>query len=74
MNELKEIFLSQVRLNKWIIDTKSEFLDTVFNKQNTQYFGSFGGDTEILFVRCKMAHSSRLFVEGGGTSRQKKKY
>ena len=74
MNELREIFLSQVRLNEWSIDTKTNterVLDSVFNEQNEKYFGSFGGDTEILFVRCKMAHSSRLFVEN--KTRLKKK-
>ena len=63
VDELKRIFITQVRNNEWVIDDSDPVLNTIFTPSNNHYFGSSGGDTEILFLRCKMAHSSRLFLD-----------
>ena len=63
MEELKQIFISQIHLNKWKINKNEIFLKNILHDQNKHLFKSSGGDTEILFVRCKMAHSSRLFLD-----------
>ena len=66
IDELKKIFVSQVKLNEWNLcsDEKVELmLNTIFQPSNITLFESNGGDTEILFMRCKMAHSSRLFFD-----------
>ena len=66
MSELKNIFVLQIKQNKWYIDendTKTiDMLNIIFNNTNKSYFEYSGGDTEILFMRCKIAHSSRLFT------------
>ena len=46
-------------------------LDSVFNENNTHLFESSGGDTEILFIRCKMAHSLHLFLDVKKTCKKK---
>ena len=66
IDELKKIFVSQVKLNEWNLcsDEKVELmLNAIFQPSNITLFESNGGDTEILFMRCKMAHSSRLFFD-----------
>ena len=61
--QLKSIFIHQVKSNDWNIDENEPVLNEIFNESNMHYFNSSGGDTEILFMRCKMAHSSRIFLE-----------
>ena len=62
-SELKSIFINQVKSNDWSIDENLPILNDIFNEQSKSIFTSSGGDTEILFMRCKMAHSSRIFTE-----------
>ena len=70
-NELRLIFISQVKSNKWFIDEKMTTLNEIFNESNLQYFTASGGDTEVLFMRCKMAYSTRIF--GSNNNKFKKK-
>ena len=72
IEELKRIFISQVHINKWHINERENMLKTIFNEQNKHLFKCSGGDTEILFVRCKMAHSSRLFLDNNNKCKKKK--
>ena len=69
--QLKCIFIHQVTSNDWNIDKNEPILDEIFNETNMRYFDSSGGDTEILFMRCKMAHSSRIFLEHKRSSKKK---
>ena len=62
-SELKSIFINQIKSNNWSIDENLPVLNEIFNEQSKYIFTSSGGDTEILFMRCKMAHSSRIFTE-----------
>ena len=71
ITELRQIFLNQVSTNKWTVERAVPVLDSIFNENNTHLFQSSGGDTEILFVRCKMAHSSRLFLDTKKTCKKK---
>ena len=61
--ELKRIFINQVKSSNWFIDDNLSILDEIFNENSKNIFTSSGGDTEILLMRCKMAHSSRIFTE-----------
>ena len=64
LDELKQIFISQIHsTNEWTVDREDPILKTIFSPTNSSFFTSSGGDTEILFMRCKMAHSSRLFID-----------
>ena len=38
-------------------------LNTIFQPGNITLFKTKGSNTEILFMRCKMAHSSRVFFD-----------
>ena len=69
--QLKSIFIHQVTSNDWNINKNEPLLDEIFNEPNMRYFESSGGDTEILFMRCKMAHSSRIFLEHKRSSKKK---
>ena len=63
-SELKHVFEYQIKTNEWCIAQDKETqdqLDSVFSETNEPYFTNFGGDCEILFTRCKVAHSSRIF-------------
>ena len=48
-----------------------DYLESYFVKSNIFYFESFGGDTEILFLKCKTAHSSCLFIDDNVTKMKK---
>ena len=64
--QLKDIFILQIKQNDWNVDENDEktksMIISIFNDTNKHYFEYSGGDTEILFMRCKIAHSSRLFA------------
>ena len=63
--QLKNIFTLQIKQNNWNIDENDEtqiMMTCIFSDTNKHYFEYSGGDTEILFMRCKIAHSSRLFT------------
>ena len=55
--------MNQVKSSNWFIDDNLSILDEIFNENSKNIFTSSGGDTEILLMRCKMAHSSRIFTE-----------
>lgn len=56
--ELKEIFIKIVHENKWKIN--DDAITTEFIEQNKEYFKFNGGDMEILFTKCKIAHCKNL--------------
>lgn len=66
-NELRAVFVAQAEREKWHFEESEETnieLQRIFNPRDVStMFSSSGGDTEILFVRCKMAHSTRLFAQ-----------
>ncbi len=57
--ELFLIFKKKVTDLGWIVD-KSVKID--FFKDNMDSFKYYGGDVEVLFSRCKRAHSRRVFT------------
>lgn len=66
VDDLKLVFESQVTKDGWKFDDDGvgETMSTlIFVNTNRHLFGNSGGDTEILFTRCKIAHSARLFRE-----------
>uniref|UniRef100_A0A6C0CQP5 ATPase AAA-type core domain-containing protein n=1 Tax=viral metagenome TaxID=1070528 RepID=A0A6C0CQP5_9ZZZZ len=73
LEDLKNIFISQIEHSQWSINVQNKstetILNTIFSQQNQHYFEFSGGDTEILFTRCKIAHSSNLFVKANRKKR-----
>jgi SpoVK/Ycf46/Vps4 family AAA+-type ATPase len=57
--ELYLIFIKKVNDLGWIID---ESVKVDFFIENMESFKYFGGDIEVLFSRCKRAHSRRVFT------------
>ena len=57
--ELSQIFSKIVKENKWCID---ENMDCSFFETNEKYFTFNGGDMELLFHKCKIAHAKRVFL------------
>lgn len=57
--ELYLIFIKKVTDLGWIID---ESVKVDFFIENMESFKYFGGDIEVLFSRCKRAHSRRVFT------------
>ena len=61
--ELKNIFIKKVNDIKWKLN-KEEFDGkklTEFFTQNKDSFKYFGGDIDNLLLKCKFAHSKRIF-------------
>lgn len=57
--ELFLIFIKKVNDLGWIIDDSVKVDFFIENKDSFKYFG---GDIEVLFSRCKRAHSRRVFT------------
>ncbi len=58
--ELAKIFVKKIKECEWDIDCKN--LVQII-KLNRKYFKFNGGDMEILFAKCKIAHSKNLLKE-----------
>ena len=58
-NELHDIFKKIVTDNEWEILPKAVPKD--FFKENKSYFKYNGGDIELFFQNCKIAHARRVF-------------
>ena len=58
--ELAKIFIKKIKEHEWGIDCKN--LISII-KSNRKYFKFNGGDMEVLFSKCKIAHSKNLFKE-----------
>jgi len=72
-SELRSVFIKQVEREKWTIQTDADTsceLGHIFHPTNVKLFNNNGGDTAILFMRCKTAHSVRLFVDRTGCKRK----
>ena len=63
--DIMNIFKSQIKLNNWKLELNS------INKElfDTTLFNNYGGDTDLLFTKCKMSHVLRIF----GNNKSKKK-
>lgn len=57
--ELYLIFIKKVNDLGWIVD---QTVKVDFFIENMESFKYFGGDIEVLFSRCKRAHSRRVFT------------
>jgi uncharacterized Fe-S cluster protein YjdI len=57
-NDLVKIFIKKVKDNYWNI--LEDAIDDKFIEDNKQYFKYHGGDMELLFMKCKVAHSKNL--------------
>jgi len=80
ITDIKNIFIKQIIDTQWTLSNDTEtsvILDTVlFKKGNEPYFSNYGGDTEVLLTKCKIAHSQRLFLtifQNNTTADNKKK-
>jgi SpoVK/Ycf46/Vps4 family AAA+-type ATPase len=58
--ELAKIFIKKIKEHEWDIDCIN--LISII-KLNRKYFKFNGGDMEVLFSKCKIAHSKNLFKE-----------
>lgn len=64
--QLREMFVRQLKREEWTLGTDEDtcsLLAEIFCQANSKYFSNYGGDTESFFVRCKMAHSRRVFCD-----------
>lgn len=57
--ELAHIFIKKIKENEW--DINCEELEEII-KNNRKYFKFNGGDMEILFSKCKIAHARNLLL------------
>jgi len=64
--ELFKIFQSIVKQNKWEIDNS---IKASFFKKNYDNFKFYGRDMELLFTKCKRAHSKRIFNDASATKK-----
>jgi hypothetical protein len=58
--ELVEIFIKKVLENGWGIERSA--LTEEFMKEHYANFKYYGGDMELLFVKCKITHSKNLLA------------
>ena len=65
--ELVDIFIKKVLESGWGVERGA--LTEKFMKENYACFKYFGGDMELLFVKCKIAHSKNLLA---GKSKMKR--
>ena len=57
---LLKIFQLVVKENKWELD---ETIKVSFFKKHYDNFKFYGRDMELLFTKCKRAHSQRIFAD-----------
>jgi len=57
---MREIFFKIVKQFNW--DIFENEIDVSFFEKNQKYFIFNGGDMEILFHKCKISHSRRVFT------------
>jgi len=57
-NDLVKIFIKKVKDNYW--DILDDAINDKIIEDNKQYFKYHGGDMELLFMKCKVAHSKNL--------------
>jgi len=66
-HEMVQIFIKKSKDNGW--DVEKGAMTDEFIKENTAHFRYHGGDMELLFVKCKIAHSKNLLA---GRSKDKR--
>ena len=61
-SELCKILIKKINDNNWNLDSslKEKEINSFFEK-NMNNFPHYGGDVELLFLSCKIAHSLRIF-------------
>ena len=61
-SDITEIFFYQVVESDWDFEDPFNFEDLgVLFKEHSELFENNGGDTQILFDKCKIRHSKRVF-------------
>jgi hypothetical protein len=65
--ELTEIFIKKTNDSGWSVEEGA--ITEEFMKEHYSHFKYFGGDMELLFVKCKITHSKNLLA---GKSKNKK--
>ncbi len=65
-DELAKIFVKKIKEFEWDIDCTSL---SIIIKSNRKYFKFNGGDMEVLFAKCKIAHSKNLLKEKDKTKK-----
>ena len=66
--ELVDIFKTKIQQNKWSLD--HDAIDETFINKNRNYFKFLGGDMEVLFAKCKIAHSKNIISCSGREKRK----
>lgn len=64
-NDLYNIFIFQFKDTKWNINLDIEDTKKVLELFDPSLFKNNGGDCQILFDKCKMEHSKRMFTSSG---------
>jgi hypothetical protein len=62
--ELNKILISKIKKSEWkLSDNLNESNIEIINliKTNMKQFNNFGGDIETFLLKCKIAHSNRVF-------------
>jgi len=64
LNDLVDIFLHQIKTQEWTLaeDISTEWVGTLLSDGGENAFKNNGGDTLILFDKCKVCHSHRVFL------------
>jgi SpoVK/Ycf46/Vps4 family AAA+-type ATPase len=65
--ELLKIFQLIVKENNWELD---ESIRVSFFKKNYDNFKFYGRDMELLFTKCKRAHSRRIFTDSSAIKKK----
>jgi SpoVK/Ycf46/Vps4 family AAA+-type ATPase len=62
ISQLREVFMLQLKKEEWNLNEDVETsLNSIFCQSNASLFNNYGGDTEMMMTRCKIAHSTRMF-------------
>jgi len=66
--DLADIFKRKVIQNKWDIEENAIYTELI--NKNRSYFKFSGGDMEVLFAKCKIAHSKNILSVKGREKRK----
>lgn len=61
IQDLEQIFRSCIKRSQWSLSPTCELV-FIFCPQYKHLFANSGGDCEILFNKCKIEHSNRIFL------------
>ena len=71
-SELYEIFCLKVKSDCWTLNLSSDDVMRLkrFFRDKYNYFPSFGGDMETLFLQCKISHSRNTCINNSANTRE----